>query len=80
MHVGMLISFTLNTFVNFKKANKLFMRFLCFYSIILVGIGISTIILKFGTALAPVTYVKIFSMVFVAAIQFVLNKFITFKF
>ena len=81
MHVGMLVSFSLNTTLNFKKTDKLFRRFLSYYVIVLGGMGISSAILWLGSFLtSSETIVKAFSVVFVAAIQFVFNKLITFKF
>ena len=81
MHVGMLVSFSLNTTLNFKKTDKLFRRFLSYYVIVLGGMGISSAILWLGSFLtSSETIVKAFSVVLVAAIQFVFNKLITFKF
>jgi putative flippase GtrA len=80
MHIGMLVSFTLNTFANFKKPDKLFRRFLSYYIIVLVGMGITTLIIWLGTAYLPVLVLKAISIVVASIIQFFLNRFITYKF
>lgn len=81
MHAGMIISFSLNAKLNFKKTDKLIYRFLFYYLIVLFGMGLSSLILFAGSfAVKSDTALKAFSVVFVAGVQFILNKLITFKF
>lgn len=80
MHVGMFVSFTLNTFVNFKKSDRLIKRFLSYYSIILCGMGLSTLILWIGSKfISEETIVKLLSMIIVSGLQFIFNKIITYR-
>lgn len=80
MHLGMLVSFSLNTKVNFQKTDKLWRRFLSYYIIILGGMGLSSLILWIGSFVTDSsTIVKAFAVVFVAAVQFVFNKFVTYR-
>ena len=78
IHISMLISFSLNTFLNFKKKDKLLRRFLLFYSFILLGVGLSSIIINFGTAYLNVLLVKFIAMNIVAVFHYTLNRFITY--
>jgi putative flippase GtrA len=80
VHVGIAISFVLNRKYNFKTTDKVFKRAMTFYATGLFGLGLSQLILMTGNALdLPVIWVKLASIFIVAAIQFVINKFITFK-
>jgi len=80
VHIGILISFLLNSRFNFKKTDKLLKRLLSFYIVGLFGLLISSGMLSLGNALQlPINYVKIASVFIVAAIQFCLNKFLTFR-
>lgn len=81
MSVGICHNFLMNAFFNFKKTDKLHIRFLSFYGIGLVGVAISEIILfifhdKLGI---QAEIVKIASLPFIALFQFSLNKAISFR-
>lgn len=79
MHIGMLVSFSLNAKINFKKTDKLLRRFLSYYAIVLCGMAVSTFILWLGALVTDSeTIVKLFAVILVAGIQFLLNKLITF--
>lgn len=80
MHAGMLVSFTLNNFLNFKKRDKIFRRFLAYYAIVLIGMGISSLIIAIGSAYMPVLIVKVIAMAVATAIQYLFNRFFTFRF
>lgn len=80
MHMGMIVSFTLNSCFNFKKTDKLFRRFLSYYAIVLVGMGISSLLIGVLSNFMPVLIVKVISMVVVSIIQYLLNRFITYRF
>ena len=79
MHVGMLVSFSLNSIFNFRKKDRVFRRFLCYYLIILMGIGLSSLMIWGGSMIMSEKVIKLISMGIVAGIQFVLNRLFTFK-
>ena len=78
---GIVNNFFLNSFFNFRTRDRMLVRFCCFYSIGMFGwvlsagclwlfiekIGLSALVAKFGT------------IFIVTVVQFLLNKFITFK-
>lgn len=77
--VGIMISFLLNRHFNFKVTDHPVKRGLIFFSVGLFGLAISQGILWAGVSMSfePIM-VKLFSVVVVALIQFVLNKLISF--
>ena len=78
--VGILISFTLNLKFNFKVNDCIFRRFCLFFSIGLLGLLLSTGIIALGEKLNwDIFITKIISIFVVAILQFILNKFISFK-
>lgn len=81
IHCGIICSFFLNRSLNFKVKDKATLRFLSFYIVGLVGLGISEgmLYLMVDHAGWNELICKLVSIVVVALIQFVLNKFITFK-
>ena len=81
IHIGIFTSFLLNRQVNFKVKDKTPQRFLSFYIVGLTGLGISTLMLYLMVDLAHWNYIvcKLITIVVVALVQFVLNKYITFK-
>lgn len=81
VNIGITISFLLNSFINFRKTDKLKLRALRFYGVGYVGLLLSTLILWVGIEQLSFDKmgVKIFSVIFVAVIQYLANKFITFK-
>ena len=80
VHCGIFVSFILNRNYNFKKTDKTFKRAISFYIVGLCGLALSSLILMLGTSLKfEILYVKIFSVFFVALVQFIFNNFITFK-
>lgn len=79
VHAGIAMSFTLNRKYNFKKTDKVVLRASSFYLIGLLGLGLSEFLLWLGGALdLPILPVKFGSIFIVAAVQFTMNKFITF--
>jgi putative flippase GtrA len=78
---GITNNFILNTFFNFKVKDKLFMRFLSFYSIGLFGLAVSSILLTLFISTLGLNHLlsKLFTTFFVAVLQYVLNKRLTFK-
>lgn len=81
IHVGIFTSFILNRQINFKVKNKTALRFASFYTVGLVGLGISELMLYLMVTVGGWNEVvcKLISIVVVALIQFLLNKYITFK-
>ncbi len=81
IHVGILTSFMLNRSINFKVKDKTTLRFLSFYAVGLTGLGISELMLYLMVTLGGMNELisKLFSIIVVALIQFLLNKFITFR-
>ncbi len=79
--LGIVNNFILNSKFNFKVNDKLFSRFLKFYSIALIGLSVGTglmyilvDIFKFNSLL-----MNVFVTVFIALLQFAANRVITFK-
>ena len=81
IHVGIITSFVLNRSINFKVKDKAIQRFFSFYTVGLTGLGISELMLYFMVTLGGMNELicKLISIVVVALIQFILNKYITFK-
>ena len=81
IHAGIICSFLLNRTFNFKIKDKTPQRFLSFYVVGLVGLGISEAMLYLMVTIGGWNEVicKLISVVVVALIQFVLNKYITFN-
>lgn len=81
IHVGIFTSFVLNRSLNFKVKDKTAVRFASFYAVGLTGLGISELMLYLMVTIGGWNEVacKLVSIVVVALVQFVLNKYITFK-
>lgn len=78
---GITNNFFLNAFLNFKTTDRLFVRFASFLGVGLTGWCVSAGLLwafidRMGMAN---TYAKLLTIFFVTAVQFVLNKFVTFR-
>lgn len=80
-HCGIFCSFLLNRQFNFKVKDKTLIRFLSFYTVGLIGLSISSLLLYILVDLVNANEIicKLLTIVIVAIIQFLLNKFITFK-
>ena len=80
-HFGIFCSFLLNRQYNFKVKDKTIKRFFSFYTVGLLGLGISSLLLYILVDIAHFNELicKLLTIVVVAIIQFLLNKFITFK-
>ena len=81
IHSGIICSFLLNRTFNFKVKDKVAQRFLSFYIVGLIGLGISEGMLFLMVTQGEWNEIvsKLISVVVVALVQFVLNKYITFK-
>ncbi len=78
---GICNNFFLNAIFNFKRTDRLFLRFLSFYGVGLTGLAISAALLwlfidRFSF---PVIISKLMIIFIVTLVQFTLNKLITFK-
>lgn len=78
---GVINSFVLNVLFNFKVRDRLLIRFLFFYSIGMVGLGLSTLILKIFVSDLGFnrSIVKLLSIIVVVIVQYTLNKAISFR-
>ncbi len=81
VHIGIFTSFVLNRQLNFKIKDKTPQRFLSFYFVGLIGLGISSLMLYLMVDYAHWNEIicKLITIVVVALVQFFLNKYITFK-
>lgn len=81
IHVGIFTSFSLNRSLNFKVKDKPATRFVSFYAVGLTGLAISELMLYLMVTIGGLNEVfcKLLSIVVVALVQFILNKYITFK-
>jgi len=79
--VGITVSFTLNRRFNFKVFARTARRYATFFGVGLIGLGLSEVILVVGRLLGAEDsmVVKIVSVFIVAAVQFVLNKTVSFR-
>ena len=81
IHIGIFTSFVLNRSLNFKIKDKVTTRFLSFYVVGLVGLGISELMLYMMVMKGGWNEIvcKLISIIVVALMQFLMNKYITFK-
>jgi putative flippase GtrA len=80
VHSGIAMSFILNRKFNFKKTDRVMFRAISFYITGLFGLALSQGLLWLGGfLLLPVVMVKFTSISIVAAVQFVINKLVTFN-
>lgn len=78
--IGICISFTLNLFFNFKTKDHILKRFISFFAVGMLGLVLSEAILAFGEHQSwNILITKIASVVIVAIVQYILNKFISFR-
>jgi putative flippase GtrA len=80
VHAGIITSFILNSRFNFKKTDRILFRAGSFYLTGLFGLVLSQGLLWLGAVLVlPVVPVKFVSIFIVAAVQFIINKLVTFR-
>jgi UDP-galactopyranose mutase len=81
INLGIIFSFLLNTFVNFRVRDRLKIRAMKFFAVGYGGLALSMFIMHAGVDLlnGNEIFVKIFSVFTVAAAQFTVNKLFTFK-
>ena len=81
IHIGIFTSFMLNRSLNFKVKDKVTTRFLSFYAVGLVGLGISEGMLYLMVTKGGWNEIvcKLVTIIVVALIQFMLNNYVTFR-
>jgi len=79
--IGIINNFVLNTLFNFNKKDRIFLRFVSFFSVGLFGLGLSSGILKLFTDVFDFNplLIKFLSIIIVVITQYFLNKNISFK-
>lgn len=77
--LGFAFTFNMNTFFNFKKSNKILKRLLYYGLICFFGMVFSTYMIYLFKNSINIYMLKAFLLIFLAIIQFLLNKFITYK-
>jgi len=78
--IGISISFTLNLNFTFKVKDKIVRRGISFFSVGLFGLSLSSGLIALGEYLDwNILYTKISTIFIVALIQYLLNKFISFR-
>lgn len=78
--VGFVFSFYLNTYLNFKKTDRLFRRFISYFAICVLGMAISTALIVTLKSRMDIYVLKLVCLLFVSLVQFLLNKLITYRF
>lgn len=80
-HCGIFCSFYLNRKYNFKVEDSILKRFLLFYSVGVLGLAFSEFLLDLMVNHFNVEKLvaKLVTIIVVALLQFIMNKFITFK-
>jgi putative flippase GtrA len=78
---GIVCSFLLNSFFNFKRTDHFRRRAAKFFLVGMAGLALTLLIVRVGKILLGGNFfvVSTFSVFFVAALQFLLNKFFTFS-
>lgn len=81
VHCGTFASFFLNRQFNFKVKDKTLLRFISFYIVGLIGLAISSGLLVVLVEKMKLNELvsKAFTIIAVALIQFILNKYISFR-
>jgi putative flippase GtrA len=79
--LGIVSSFLLNTFVNFRVWDRLKIRVIRFFAVGYVGLALSMLVIHTGVNIlnGREMLVKMFSVFIVAIVQFTVNKLFTFK-
>ena len=79
--LGIVNNFFLNALLNFKTKDHLLLRLCSFYAVGLIGIGITAGLLYLLIECFSINAViaKIITIFVVTAVQFILNRFVTFK-
>ena len=76
---GFAFTFLTNTFLNFRKSDRLFRRFLTYGAVCLFGLALSTATISLLKTQVDLYLLKAVVLVAVSGIQFVLNRTITYR-
>lgn len=76
---GFIFTFTTNTFLNFKKKDAFFRRFISYAAICIAGSAVSTLLIYLFKDIVNLYILKIAVMVIICIAQYLLNKIITYK-
>ncbi|MCM1330508.1 MAG: GtrA family protein [Ruminococcus sp.] len=76
---GFIFTFLTNTFLNFKKKNAFFRRFLSYFIICACGWGLSALLMNIFKESVNVYILKIGIMIVVMFFQYFMNKYITYR-
>lgn len=76
---GFIFTFTTNTFLNFKKKDAFFRRFISYAAICIAGSAVSTLLIYIFKDIVNLYILKIAVMVIICIAQYLLNKIITYK-
>ncbi|MDR2148306.1 MAG: GtrA family protein [Tannerella sp.] len=81
INTGITCSFFLNAYFNFRITDRISVRAIKFFIIGYCGLSLSMLIIFFGVEIMNYhdMTIKIISIFIVAAFQFILNKYITFR-
>ena len=78
--IGITNNFIWNAYINFKSTDRIFIRFLSFYATGLLGLGLSSVMIvifiHFGWGNIEA---KLATIMFVAILQYIINKHVTFR-
>lgn len=77
--VGFIFTFSTNTYWNFKKKDKILIRIISYGLITLLGTGVSTLGIHLFKDSVNLYLLKCIMLVLVSAMQFILNKYITYN-
>lgn len=77
---GITISFFLNRHFTFKLKDRVARRYVTFFCVGMVGLALSELILFGGKSIGLEPFItKLVSIIIVAVVQFLLNKFVSFR-
>jgi len=81
MWVAITHNFLLNAFLNFKKTDRIWSRYITFLSVGAVGIIVSDTILVVAHEMfnLPILYIKLATIPVIAIVQYMVNKKFSFK-
>lgn len=77
--IGFIFTFTTNTYWNFKKSSKILLRAISYGTIVLLGVGISTVSIHCLKNIVSINALKLIVLMIVSILQFTLNKTITYS-
>ncbi len=76
---GFFVSFSLNTFFNFEKSDRLLYRFISYGLICVFGAFVTTSVIHYLKDAMDLSALKILCIIGISIVQFILNKLITYS-